>query len=283
MPDPHAPGLDALLGQLASLGFVEALFHRVRDAVFTVKDPQGRYLAMSQSGVERCGLASFEAALGRTAFDLWPAAMARRYAEQDAAVFRTGRPVVDALDLTLYPDGRPGWCLTQKVPLLDRAGQVVALACLSTDLPEPSRAGLIDAPFAAAVDHIHQHYAQGLNLDDLAALAGISLGQFERRMKKVFHLSPGQYVMKVRIQAATRALAETPADPAVWPSVRRPPFRPVVGHLMLVMGRVLAARAAVLLTVSRPFRPFRVEDALHAQAPGRGRGQEVVAVAPLED
>jgi len=208
MPPSPAPGLDVLLGQLASLGFVEALFQRVRDAVFTVKDPQGRYLVMSQSGVERCGLASSEAAVGRTAFDLWPPAMARRYAEQDAILFRTGRPVVDALDLTLYPDGRAGWCLTQKVPLVDRAGRVVALACLSTDLPEPSRAGLIDAPFAAAVDHIHQHYARGLNLEELAALAGISLGQFERRMKKVFHLSPGQYVMKVRIQAATRALAE---------------------------------------------------------------------------
>jgi AraC-like DNA-binding protein len=209
MQTAPVPGLDALLGQLGSLAFVEELFDRMRDAVFTVKDPRGRYLAMSRSGVERCGLASREAALGRTAFDLWPEAMARRYAEQDSALLRTGRPVVDALDLTLYPDGRPGWCLTQKVALRDRQGQVIALACLSTDLPEPSRAGLIDAPFAAAVDHIHQHFAEGLNLEHLAALAGLSLGQFERRMKKLFHLSPGQYVMKVRIQAATRALAET--------------------------------------------------------------------------
>jgi AraC-like DNA-binding protein len=201
-------GLDALLGHLGSLAFVEELFDRMRDAVFTVKDTQGRYLAMSRSGVERCGLASREAAIGRTAFDLWPEAMARRYAEQDAELFRTGQPVLDALDLTLYPDGRPGWCLTQKVPVHDREGRVLALACLSTDLPEPSRAGLIDAPFAAAVDRIHQHYGEGLNLEELAALAGLSLGQFERRMKKVFHLSPGQYVMKVRIQAATRALAE---------------------------------------------------------------------------
>jgi len=202
-------GLDALLGTLDSLAFVEELFDRVRDAVFTVKDPQGRYLAMSRSGVERCGLASKAAALGRTAFDLWPPEMARRYAEQDASLLRTGRPFVDALDLTLYPDLRPGWCLTQKVPLKDRSGRVVALACLSTDLPEPSRAGLIDAPFARAVDHIHAHYAEGLRQEDLAAVAGLSLAQFERRMKKLFHLSPGQYVMKVRIQAATLALAET--------------------------------------------------------------------------
>ena len=209
MPCRRAPGLDALLPQLDSLAFVQDLFDRVRDAVFTVKDPGGRYLAMSLSGVERCGLASREAALGKTAFDLWPADMARRYAEQDAILFRTGRPLVDSLDLTLYPDHRPGWCLTQKHPLLDHAGQVVALACLSTDLPEHSPAGFIDAPFAAAVDHIHRHFAEGLRLEELAALAGLSLGQFERRMKKVFQLSPGQYVMKVRIQAAADALAES--------------------------------------------------------------------------
>ncbi len=209
MPSPRASGLDALLNRLGSLGFVEELFDHVRGAVFTVKDLQGRYLAMSESGAERCGLPSKEAALGRTAFDLWPADMARRYVEQDARLFRAGKPIVDALDLTLYPDLQPGWCLTQKVPLKDSAGRVVALACLSTDLPEPSRAGFIDAPFAAAVDHIHEHFAEGLRLEDLAALAGLSLGQFERRMRKLFHLSPGQYVMKVRIQAAAEALADT--------------------------------------------------------------------------
>jgi AraC-like DNA-binding protein len=205
---PRRQGLDALLPSLDSLAFVEALFDRVHEAVFTVKDPGGRYLAMSRSGVERCGLAAKDQALGKTAHDLWPRLMADRYAAQDAKLFETGRPINDALDLTLYPDRRPGWCLTQKVPLKDRTGRVIALACLSTDLPEPSRAGLIDAPFAAAVDFVHEHYAEGLRMEQLAALAGVSLGQFERRMKKVFHLSPGQYVMKVRIQAAAELLAQ---------------------------------------------------------------------------
>ncbi len=197
------------MGSLESLSFVEELFDHVRDAVFTLKDRRGGYLAMSLSGLERCGLRSKDEAVGRTAHDLWPKPMADRYAEQDARLFRTGRPILDALDLTLYPDHQPGWCLTQKVPLKDRQGQVLALACLSTDLPEPSRAGLIDTRFAEAVDQIHAHFAEGLLMEDLAALSGLSLGQFERRMKKLFHLSPGQYVMKLRIQAAARALAET--------------------------------------------------------------------------
>jgi AraC-like DNA-binding protein len=209
MPPRQPSALDTLLPRLDSLAFVEALFDRVRDAVFTVKDAEGRYLAMSLSGVERCGLSGRAAAIGKTAFELWPAEMARRYADQDASLFRTARPLVDALDLTLYPDRRPGWCLTQKLPLQDAAGHVVALACLSTDLPEPSRAGFIDAPFAAAVEHIHRHYAEGLRQEELAALAGLSLGQFQRRMKKLFQLSPGQYVMKVRIQAAADALTDT--------------------------------------------------------------------------
>ncbi|MDR3672254.1 MAG: AraC family transcriptional regulator [Holophaga sp.] len=209
MPARRPSALDVLLPTLDSLAFVEELFDRVRDAVFTVKDVQGRYLAMSRSGLERCGLPTRAAAIGKTAFDLWPAHMARRYAEQDASLFRTARPLADALDLTLYPDRRPGWCLTQKLPLQDAAGRVVALACLSTDLPEPSRCGITFAPFAAAVEHIHRHFAEGLRQEELAALAGLSLGQFQRRMKKLFQLSPGQYVMKVRIQAAADALADS--------------------------------------------------------------------------
>lgn len=209
MPPFRESSLDALLSQAGSLDFVEALFDRLSQAVFTVKDTDGRYLAMSQSGVERCGLASKQAAMGKTVFELWPPEMARRYADQDARLLRTGSPIVDALDLTLYPDRRPGWCLTQKVPVRDHGGRVIALACLSADLPEPSRAGLIDAPFAAAVDHIHGHFAEGLRMERLAAMAGLSMVQFERRIKKVFHLSPGQYVMKVRIQAAAEALSDT--------------------------------------------------------------------------
>ncbi|MBB5019065.1 PAS domain S-box-containing protein [Chitinivorax tropicus] len=194
------------MSQLASPMFMEALFDRLPDIVFSIKDRDGRYVYISQACAERCGLNNRLEAIGKTARELFPVEMADRYEAQDAELFQSGQPVLDNLDLTLLADGKPGWCLTNKVPLHDTLGVVIGLACLSRDLPEPSRAGMIDAPFAATIDYMRAHFAEPLRMDDLAEMAGLSVAQFERRMKKLFQLSAGQYLLKCRIDAAAYRL-----------------------------------------------------------------------------
>jgi AraC-like DNA-binding protein len=135
--------------------------------------------------------------------------MAERYTGQDEQLFKTGKPIIDSLDLTVYKDRSTGWCLTMKQPLYDKSGTVVGLACVSKDLIEPSRARMIDAHFSKAVDRIHEHYAEKLRVQDLARSAKVSVAQFERRMKRIFQLSAGQYLMKVRVDAAARLLQQT--------------------------------------------------------------------------
>ena len=196
------------MGRVANPLFTEALFDRVPDIVFSVKDIRGRYVSISEACAERCGLKSKAAAVGRTAHELFPRHMADRYVRQDERVFRTGRPIVDNLDLTLFNNREPGWCLTSKVPLFDGAGEVLGLACLSKDIHEPGRAGLVDERFAATIDYIQAHYAERLRIDSLARRAGMSAAQFERRMRRIFQLSAGQFIMKTRIDAAAERLSE---------------------------------------------------------------------------
>ncbi|MEO7324166.1 MAG: AraC family transcriptional regulator [Dokdonella sp.] len=198
---------EAFIAHLASPWALESLFDRLPDIVFCIKDTKGRYVSMSEAAVSRCGLKRKQDAFGKTAFDLFPRPMAERYTHQDERLFRTARPIIDNLDLTVYRDGSTGWCLSTKEPLHDARGKVVGLACISQDLVEPNRSGLIDEDFAAAVDYMREHYQQPLRIDDLAQSAKLSHAQFERRMKKIFHLSAGQYVIKARIDHATRMLA----------------------------------------------------------------------------
>ncbi|QDQ29252.1 AraC family transcriptional regulator [Chitinimonas arctica] len=179
------------------------------DMVFSVKDRDGRYVCMSEACADRCGLGNKREAIGRTAHELWPPHMAERYTEQDEHLFRTGQPVVDNLDLTLFNNREPGWCLSNKTPLFNREGKIIGLACLSRDLIEPSRAGIVDTRMAEAVDRLQAAYAEPLHLEALAEQAGVSLAQFERRMKKIFQLSAGQFLTKTRIDAAARQLAGT--------------------------------------------------------------------------
>lgn len=194
---------------IASHSYAEALFDRLPDIVFSIKDVNGRYVLMSQAAVARCRLPSKSHAVGLTAYDLFPEPMAERYARQDAQLLRTGEPVVDNLDLTLYPDRSSGWCLSSKQPLRDAAGRIIGLACVSRDLREPARSLLIDSDFADAVDYMHANLCEPLRSMELERRCGLTSEQLERRMKKLFHLSPARYLLKLRIDAAADMLART--------------------------------------------------------------------------
>jgi len=187
--------------------FAETLFDSVPDVVFSVKDRTGRYICISKACVERCGLSDRTQAIGRTAHDLFPKHMADRYVAQDERLFRTGKPIVDNLDLTLYPDRSPGWCITTKYPLQNTDGELIALACISKDLVDPGRNSLVDERFAETIDYIQENFAEPLRIPDLARMAGLSSGQFERRMKGIFHISAVHFLIKTRIHQASLALA----------------------------------------------------------------------------
>lgn len=191
---------------LSNTQFFEALFDRAPDIVFSIKDRAGRYVSISEACAERCGLSSKLDAIGKTAYELFPKHMAERYQAQDERLFKTGEPVVDNLDLTLFSDRQPGWCLTNKEPLRNAKGEIIGLACMSKDLHEPSRSGFIDARFADTVDYILGHYHEPLRIEELAIRAGVSSAQFERRMKKIFQLSAGQFITKTRIDIAANQL-----------------------------------------------------------------------------
>jgi AraC-like DNA-binding protein/PAS domain-containing protein len=200
---------DAFIARIASLSHVENLFDRLPDIVYSIKDRDGRYISMSAAALARCGLSSKQDAIGKTAFDLFPRPMAERYTRQDERLFRTGKPIIDNLDLTTYCNAKPGWCLSTKEPIFDAQSRIIGLACISKDLVEPSRAGLIDSAFADTVDHMLDHFDQPLRMEDLSRRAGLSPPQFERRMKKIFQLSAGQYLIKARIDHAAHLLVDT--------------------------------------------------------------------------
>ncbi|WP_434634022.1 helix-turn-helix domain-containing protein [Chromobacterium sp. CV08] len=195
-----------IVSDLSAARAMAALFDHLPDVVFAVKDTDGRYLAISEGCVRRCALRNRLQAEGRTAHELFPGAMADRYRQQDQTLFAERRPLRDRLDLTVYPDGAPGWCLTGKQALHDTDGRLLGLVCISRDLAELTRERLLDARFAACVDHIQAHYHRPLRLEELCDLSGLSTGQLDRRMKRVFSQSVGDFIRRTRMEAASHAI-----------------------------------------------------------------------------
>jgi AraC-like DNA-binding protein len=193
---------------------VDRLFDGVPDIVFFVKDACGRYMAVNDTLATRCGLADKDDAIGLTAGELFPPPLGAAFALQDEEILRNGHPIRDHLELHLYPGGRSGWCLTFKEPVLGKNGQIVGICGISRDLHSPGESGEDFTAMSSAIDHIHRHYDEALRLPGLAEMAGLSVYQFDQRIRALFRVTAGQYLVKVRIDAACLRLSST-AEPIV--------------------------------------------------------------------
>jgi len=187
-----------------------ALFDSLVDVMFCCKNLGGRYTDVNLAFVRRSGRRSKRDVLGASARDLFPALLARRYEQQDQRVFTTDSAIRDELELIRRPDGSTGWYLTTKLPLHSRGDhQVIGLVSVSRDLRTPSERGIAPESLEQVVEVVRDRLAGKITVSDLAAVAGCSKAQLERRMKKVFGLSTSQYVTRVRVDVATQMLRRT--------------------------------------------------------------------------
>lgn len=186
---------------------VAELFDHVPDIVVFVKDRDFRYVAVNQTLASRCGVSDKDQAIGRTAAQLFPEELGEAFLEQDRGIVEDGVGFHDRLELHLYPGGRQGWCLTAKEPVRGKDGKVIGLCGLSRDLRAPADRDSNFEGLSKAVDHIHRHFDQALRLPQLAEMAGFSVYQFDQRIRGLFHVTAGQYLAKVRIDAACEKLA----------------------------------------------------------------------------
>jgi AraC-like DNA-binding protein len=194
---------DCLEGMLP----VDRLFDAVPDIVFFVKDARGRYMAVNDTLAVRCGLADKDAAIGLTAEDLFPPPLGEGFAAQDREILAGGPGIRDHLELHLYPGGRRGWCLTYKEALRGKDGGIAGVCGISRDLHGPHDRQEDFAAMSKAIDHVHKHFEEPLRLPQLAEMAGLSVYQFDQRIRALFHVTAGQYLVKVRIDAACERLS----------------------------------------------------------------------------
>lgn len=206
---PPSPELPPPASGPIDVGLLETLFDHVSDVAFFVKDAEGRYVAVNHSLVERHGLRHKSQVVGRRPCDICPGDFGRIPSQQDAAALRSGRPLLDHLELHWYAPHRPGWCLTTKLPIRDSEGRIVGLIGVSRDVRAPIKTEEIPPEVAAALDHFEQHPDEPATPASLARDAGLPPARFARLMKRIFGLTPGQYVSKTRIAAASELLRST--------------------------------------------------------------------------
>lgn len=182
------------------------LFDALPDVVFFIKNDAGRYTHVNLTLVRRLGLRSCSDVVGHHSTELFPDPLGVSYGAQDRQVL-AGRSLENHLEVHLFPNRAPGWCLTRKYPLRQN-GATVGLMGISRDLSRLDERNPIYSRLAQVLDHLKAHYAETVRVETLATLAGVSVAQLERHFQRVFQINPKQMLIKLRVDVAMQMLRE---------------------------------------------------------------------------
>ena len=181
---------------------IEALFDAIPEVLFFAKDERGLYTHVNITMVRRLGLKSRSQVIGKRVNDVYPSGLSATYARQDAQVLG-GETIENLLELHIFPNRSPGWCLTCKRPLFVD-GRIAGMIGISRDLGQPDSRGPIYEQLRQALTYLNQHFAENVRMQTLMELTGFSASKLQRYFRQVFQLTPQQVLTRLRIQMAIR-------------------------------------------------------------------------------
>lgn len=187
---------------------IRTMFDQLPDVYFFIKDRESRLIAASKSIFERLGVKSETEIIGARDEDLFPPHIARGYRDDDQQVFRTGKPLLDRLEIWYDEQRNLEWCVTTKLPLYGQGGVIVGLMGMTRR--DESRARLQpESAVAHIVNYVHQNTDRILSASELAQFCGMSERTLFRKVHKSLGVSPYELMLRVRIQKAAVALLKT--------------------------------------------------------------------------
>lgn len=187
---------------------IAELFESLDDVQFWIKDRRHHYLHVNRAFLLNYDLSELSQVVGKTDYDLSPAFLADQFVADDEQVL-AGHRAVNRIELVGGADQSPHWNVTNKLPLGDARGRIIGTTGTTRQLKDDAR-GIIGAHgFETVLLRIRDGYRGQLTNRELATQAGLSVRAFERRFLQSFHVTPQQYVRKLRIRMACRALVFT--------------------------------------------------------------------------
>ncbi len=192
---------------------MQVLFDALPDVVFFVKDNESRYTHLNLTLVQRLGRKHRSEVIGKSTVEVFPLPLGGNYLMQDRRVLH-GEVIENQLEVHLFPNRTPGWCLTFKRPLCHQ-DEVVGVVGISRDLGQPDSRHSAYERLNRALKYMQAHHGENLRIKTLADLAGVSVAQLERHFRRVFQLTPQQLLTKMRIESAMRLLQDDKSIAAI--------------------------------------------------------------------
>jgi PAS domain S-box-containing protein len=132
-------------------------------AMIFYKDRNNRIVRVNRAAAESLGLSKRELQ-GRSAFDVYPAEGAKYY-QDDLEVILTGKPKIGIHETTPTGSGEERFVITDKIPHLDRDGNIIGVIVFARDVTEQTRA-------ERALREAEEQLRQSQKMEAVGRLAG---------------------------------------------------------------------------------------------------------------
>lgn len=185
------------------------IFEALPEICFFTKNQQGMFTQCNTTTLNLFGLKHKHELVGKSDADFFSPEITRQYRELDQTIMKTRQPVLDQIEPVPNQKGELTWVSTSKVPLFDHQQDIVGVAVMIKHLSE---LGVLLGPYQQlnpCIQYIFDNYTTTIKIQTLADLAQLSIRQLERQFKKLFKLTPLQYINQHRIQIACLKLKQS--------------------------------------------------------------------------
>ncbi len=100
------------------------------------KDTESRFLMVNQSMADRVKMSHPSDLIGKTDHDIFGAEHADPARADEERIIRTGKPITGLIEWEVFPDGKEGWVLTNKMPFRDKNGKIIGTFGMSSEVDE---------------------------------------------------------------------------------------------------------------------------------------------------
>lgn len=201
---------DHTLVSLASLPAeqIARLFDHVPDIFFFAKDSSGRFLCANRALLDRFGIREEADIVGTRDQDRYPRHLAERLAKTDRQVMETGLPLLGVIDVLFDATGVLQWFITSKLPLKDHSGKIIGVVGVTRRHGSEDHSLDQGSRLEKILNTIRKNPSQLSSVRELSRMAGLSERQLNRQFHQTLGISPKEFSLRCRIQAAAQALRE---------------------------------------------------------------------------
>jgi PAS domain S-box-containing protein len=203
------PRLQAeFFARIADPQAVREIFEHLPGVFFFVKDDQGRHIAANSATYARFGIKGEHELVGAMDEKFFPPEVAKAYREDDQRVIRSGKPIINRLEVWYDEQHRLDWFLATKLPVRDRRGKVIGVMGITRRDEDRLRHHDV-REVTEAVRLARENVHRVLGTAELARAVGLSERQLHRKIKAALGLGPYELLLRTRVQAAAEVLART--------------------------------------------------------------------------